>query len=206
MFRIRLSPHIWEEIPTSRTSLIHPEKQQKTMKNILSIGAVASALFAFAATSSATVVVYNFGLDAAQEVPTNSSPGTGLANVTLNTNTNLLTWDVSYQNLTNGLSAAHFHGPADFGFNAGVLVNMSPTTGATSGTIVGFATVTDTVRDHILDGLTYINLHTFADADPNIGFTGGEIRGQVIPEPGTYALMADLLALGGAAWFRRRKA
>jgi hypothetical protein len=177
------------------------------MKNILSIAAIAgSVLVGSVATSSANIVVFNFGLNAAQEVPTNSSPGTGTANVTLNTETNFLTWDVSYQDLTNGLSAAHFHGPADFGANAGVLINMNPTTGATFGTILGSATVTEIVAGHILDGLTYINLHTFADADPNIGFAGGEIRGQVIPEPGTYALMAGLIALGGATCFRRRKA
>jgi hypothetical protein len=52
----------------------------------------------------------------------------------------------------------------------------------------------------------YINLHTVANvSDPNSGFPGGEIRGQVIPEPGTYALFAGMLALAGVAWFRRRK-
>jgi hypothetical protein len=178
------------------------------VKTLLKVTAVfcASAL-AFSITTSANIILYEFNLTGAEEVPPVTTPATGFASVTLNTATNLLTWDISFQDLTNGLSGAHFHGPAAFGSNAGVLVGMTlgDASGQTSGSIIGSTTISETIKGHILDGNTYINLHSFADPDPNVGFPGGELRGQVIPEPGTYALFAGFFALLGAGYLRRRR-
>lgn len=170
------------------------------MKHIVKIAAIAAAsLLALSATSSAAVLLYEFNLDGAQSG--NLSSGTGFASVTLDTVSNELNWDIDFTGLTGTLSNSHFHGPAAPGVSNGVLVGipMGDASGQNAGTITGMAIIDDTVKSHIIDGLSYINLHSTT-------FGGGEIRGQVIPEPGTYALMAGMVALGGAAWFRRRKA
>lgn len=107
-----------------------------------------------------------------------SSTGTGTYSVTVNRNTNLVSISGSYTGLMAPVTVAHLHGPGWFGVSAGVLIGLV-TTGGTAGTYSGGMTVTDTVLDHILDGFTYVNVHTGM-------FPAGEIRGQVIqPTLGT---------------------
>lgn len=117
--------------------------------------------------------------------------GTGTAMVTLDTATNLLSWDISWSGVSGTETAMHFHGPALPNQNAGVQVDVGvvglPVVG---NTIISAAQATDLQND-----LWYLNLHTTA-------FPGGEIRGQVVPEPSTFLLAAlGLLGLG----CRRRK-
>ncbi|TVR51786.1 MAG: CHRD domain-containing protein [Puniceicoccaceae bacterium] len=156
-------------------------------------------LVASTAVLSATTVVFEFTLSGDQEVPVVVTPATGNATVTLDIETNYLTWDVSYTGLLGNLTMAHFHGPAAEGVNAGVIINMNPDLGMTSGTIIGSATISDENKGYIIDGLAYINLHSTVHG-------GGELRGQVIPEPATYALLAGLAALAGVLFLRRRRA
>lgn len=172
------------------------------MKNPLrSLTVAVGSVVALASLSSAQVVMFN--LDFVPEAGvTTSAIGSGTAE--LNTDTNLFSWNFSFSGLTSGLSNAHFHGPATTEGTAGVLVPIPHTTGVTSGTLIGSATVSDIIEGHLLDHLTYANLHTASDPDPNIGYPSGEIRGQVVPEPGTYALFAGLAALGGVFFWRRR--
>ncbi|MCC5806265.1 MAG: CHRD domain-containing protein [Opitutales bacterium] len=169
------------------------------MKSTLRCSIIAFAgLLASAAVLSANLYTFTLPLSGLQEVPQVVTPGSGTATVTLDSETNELTWDVSYENMLGTLTMAHFHGPADFGENAGVLVNMNPDLGSNTGTIVGSATVTNEVRDNVLAGMTYINLHSSE-------FGAGELRGQVIPEPSTYALLLGLGALAGVFVWRRRR-
>ncbi len=172
-------------------------------------GIVFAGLLATAAVVSANVVVFNFPLSGDQEVPPVTTPATGFASVMLDMDSNFLTWDISYQDLKAPLTGAHFHGPADFGVNASVLVNLFPTTGVTSGTIAGSTTLAEAqgfsaneIRDFIAGGMTYINLHSDGAQG---GHGAGELRGQVVPEPRTYGLMAGILALGAAFYWRRRR-
>jgi len=141
------------------------------------------------AFAGAQVVNYNFILDGLQEVPPVATPGFGNAHVTLDTATNMLSWNITYSGLIGALTAAHFHAPADYGVNAPVIVPLA----ATASPIVGSTMITDTDEAHILAGMSYVNLHTTFKP-------GGEIRGQVVPEPGALAL----LALGAVALRRRR--
>lgn len=162
----------------------------------LALSAAAAAL-AFASVANADIITYEFGLDGDQEVPSVDTPGFGNAIVTIDTETRELTWDVEYFDLLGNSTAAHFHGPADFGENAGVQVNMPGDFGAPSGTLVGSATITEDQLQDLLDGLWYINIHS--DVHPP-----GEIRGQVVqalPAPGALALFG----LSGLAGTRRRR-
>ena len=135
----------------------------------LTLGAVAlGTLFALASPASAEKLSMKVSLSPASEVPPNSSPGTGSADVTFDTATKLLTWKVTYSGLTGPATMAHFHGPGEVGKNAPVVV---PIPNAASG-VDGSATLNDAQAADLLAGKYYINVHTDANK-------GGEIRGQV---------------------------
>jgi len=108
-----------------------------------------------------------------QEVPPTTSPGTGSASVTLDPD-GTLHWTVSYQNLTGPATAAHFHGPATPGLNAGVAVNIGGT--APANPMQGTAHLNTTQIADLVAGRWYVNVHTAANP-------GGEIRGQVVAAP-----------------------
>jgi CHRD domain len=112
---------------------------------------------------------YKVTLDGKSEVPPTTSAGTGTADVDYDPATKKLTWTLTYSGLTGPASAAHFHGPAEVGKNAGVKVAIP---NATSSPAEGSATLTDEQAADLLAGKYYINVHTAANP-------GGEIRGQV---------------------------
>ena len=107
-------------------------------------------------------------LSGAAEVPPNSSTGSGKIEASLNQETRLLSWKLSYSGLTGPATAAHFHGPAMPGANAGVAL---PFPGAANPT-EGSATLTPAQVADLVAGKWYANVHTAANP-------GGEIRGQV---------------------------
>jgi hypothetical protein len=72
--------------------------------------------------------------------------------------------------LSGNATAAHFHGPAEPGKNAGVMV---PAPGVTTGSFEGTATLTDDQAKALMNGQTYFNVHTAANP-------GGEVRGQIV--------------------------
>ena len=128
------------------------------------------------------------------------STATGLAAITFNDVTNMLSWDISWSGLLGDLTAAHFHGAAPPGANAGVQVFfLSLAPGNPS---IGSTIITDLQAADLLAGLWYINIHSTLHP-------GGEIRGQVgrvtaaVPEPGTLALVG--IGLFGMGLSRRRK-
>ena len=88
---------------------------------------------------------------------------------TLDTATKKLTYDVTFKDLSGPATAAHFHGPAAAGANAGVVLPLgnNPTS-----PITGSATLTDKQMADLQSGMMYVNVHTKENP-------GGEIRGQV---------------------------
>jgi hypothetical protein len=108
-------------------------------------------------------------LDGKSEVPPNASAGTGTADITYDPATKKLSWKLTYSGLTGPATAAHFHGPAESGKNAGVAVAIP---NATSSPAEGSATLTEAQASDLEAGKYYVNIHTAANP-------GGEIRGQV---------------------------
>ena len=129
--------------------------------------AFAGAL-ALATTSMAATVNFKASLSGKSEVPPNATAGSGTVTATYDTDSKKLTWKGSYSGLTGPATAAHFHGPAAAGKNAGVMVPIAPATSP----LAGSATLTDAQAKALLDGDMYVNVHTAANK-------GGEIRGQL---------------------------
>jgi hypothetical protein len=112
---------------------------------------------------------YKASLDAKSEVPPNASTATGSADIDYDPASKKLSWKVTYSGLSGPPTAAHFHGPAEAGKNAGVAVAIP---GIATPPTEGSATLTDAQAADFLAGKYYVNVHT--QANP-----GGEIRGQV---------------------------
>ncbi|AMA59232.1 CHRD domain-containing protein [Bradyrhizobium sp. CCGE-LA001] len=125
------------------------------------------AAVAFAGPASAEKL--KAALDGKAEVPPNTSSATGTADLDYDAASKKLSWTVTYSGLSGPATAAHFHGPAEAGKNAGVAV---PIPNAASSPVKGEATLTDAQAADLLGGKYYINIHTAANP-------GGEIRGQV---------------------------
>lgn len=130
--------------------------------------------------------------------------GSGTFTATLDTSTNLFTWNVTFAGLTSNVNNGHIHGPFVVGGtvnSTGVLLNFNPavvqpgetgltfvglnsaTAGSASGSITLNATPQftttvngDSLRKLILAGNAYVNIHTVTNA-------GGEIRGQIARKP-----------------------
>lgn len=135
-------------------------------KAVLAILALGAAV-AFAAPAGAEKLKAT--LDGKSEVPPNTSSATGTADLDYDAASKKLSWTVTYSGLSGPATAAHFHGPAEAGKNAGVAV---PIPNSASSPVKGEATLTDAQAADLLGGKYYINIHTAANP-------GGEIRGQV---------------------------
>lgn len=130
-----------------------------------------TAIFAFATPSMAETVKMKADLKASNEVPPNDSKASGSVDVSYDTGSKVLTWKGSYSGLSGPATAAHFHGPAGSGKNAGVMVPIFAGPAAKS-PFEGTATLNDAQAQALMAGDMYVNVHTEANK-------AGEIRGQV---------------------------
>jgi len=117
----------------------------------------------------ADIIALKADLKGANEVPPNTSPASGKAEATFDTDTKLLTWTVTYTDLTGPALGAHFHGPSDAGKNAGIVLPFK----TVQSPIQGTATLTENQATDLLAGKWYANIHTAANP-------GGELRGQMM--------------------------
>jgi len=130
--------------------------------------AIASASLGIA-TASAETVKLKAELKGSNEVPPNNSAASGTAEATLNTETKVLTWTVTFKDLTGPAVGAHFHGPSEPGKNAGIALPFK----TVQSPIEGTATLNETQVSDLLAGKWYANIHTAANP-------GGELRGQMV--------------------------
>jgi hypothetical protein len=145
------------------------------IRTFLSLGVIAAAmgLSVSGTVLAADSTAFGAKLSGANEVPANASPGSGMLEASLDKQTSVLSWTVSYSGLTGPVKAGHFHGPAMAGANAGVALGF---TGSVESPVKGTATLTPAQIDDLMSGKWYVNLHTAANP-------GGELRGQVMPTP-----------------------
>jgi hypothetical protein len=125
--------------------------------------------------ASALKIPIQASLSGGGEVPANNSPAKGLMEGTFDTDTNTLTWTVTYSGLSSPAIGAHFHGPVSYlGLtpeeNAPIQVG---TPGNLASPFHGVAKIDDTQAKDLKDGRWYFNLHSKV-------FPAGEIRGPVV--------------------------
>jgi len=129
---------------------------------------------ALLASSASHADMLNLGatLSGAAEVPPDTSAGMGQLQAEFDKATKTLRYTLRYSGLSGPVKAAHFHGPAEAGKNAGVALGIN---NAGESPVQGSAVLTADQAADLLAGKWYVNLHTAANP-------GGEVRGQVAPE------------------------
>jgi hypothetical protein len=149
-------------------------RQTLNRRSILSygLGGAGAALLALTSRGQAATTTFKADLKGPSEVPTNTTTGSGTATVTLDPTTREITWNVTFSGLTGPATAAHIHGPAPAGKNAGVLVWLSTKGKPAASPLTGSATLTAAQASDLTSGQCYVNVHTAAHP-------GGEIRGQL---------------------------
>jgi CHRD domain len=140
----------------------------------LAAGSAAGAvLLATVKPASAAPMNFKADLKGSSEVPPNTTGGSGSLTASFDPATKMLTWSGTFSGLTGPATAAHFHGPAEAGKNAGVAVWISEKGTPLASPFKGTATLTDAQASDLQAGLWYTNVHTAANP-------GGELRGQVV--------------------------
>ncbi|MBS0638241.1 MAG: CHRD domain-containing protein [Acetobacteraceae bacterium] len=129
---------------------------------------LAGLAFAIAPAALAATTKYQATLTSGAEVPPTHADGKGEATVSLDTGTHEITYDVTFSGLTD-VTAAHIHGPAEAGKNAGVVVPFGTNP---KSPIHGTAKLTPEQQQQLESGMMYVNVHTKENP-------AGAIRGQL---------------------------
>lgn len=138
------------------------------MKRFTFAAALAAGFLSHAAL--AEMLHFHGTLSGASEVPPKTTEGKGVCDATFDTAKRMLTYTITYSDLSGPATMAHFHGPAEPGKNAAVVVPFSPVTSP----IKGGAELTEAQAADLMAGKWYGNVHTAANP-------GGEIRCQMLP-------------------------
>jgi len=156
-----------------------PMRQTFDRRSILglAVGSAAGVVLASSAKPTyAAGTAYKATMDGKSEVPPTTSSGTGTATVTYDPSTKMVTWEGSFSGLSGPATAAHIHGPAEAGKNAGVIVPLSQAGTPFTSPFKGSATLADdkaaALAAALSSGQAYVNVHTAANP-------GGEVRGQL---------------------------
>jgi len=141
------------------------------MRSGLAIAAAVLSL-SLAGVADAATLHFATSLKGSDEVPPNTTTGTGDVKAKLDTTSKVFSYVVTYSGLTGPATMAHFHGPAAPGVNAPPIITMKTLPSPIKGT----ATLTDAQIADLQAGNWYFNVHTAAHPP-------GEIRGQLAAVP-----------------------
>ncbi|HEY0647343.1 CHRD domain-containing protein [Phenylobacterium sp.] len=187
--------------------------------------ALALAASAVAGQAAATTYVFNAFLNGPNEFPPVASPGTGFSKLYLDTDAHTMRITASFEDLIGLTTASHVHAPTtdpntgtvgvatelpsftgfplgvtagtyDHTFDTSLLATWNPAfVTANGGTALGAEAA---FLAALLAEKAYINIHTDF-------VRSGEIRDfyELVPEPGTWALMIAGFGLTGAVLRRR---
>jgi CHRD domain len=141
--------------------------------NRLHMTAAAIALVCLAAAPGhAETIPMKAQLTGNAEVPPVTTQAKGDSTMSFDTASKKLTYKLDYSGLSSDATAAHFHGPAEPGANAGVAVPIGTQGQPLKSPTEGSATLTDAQAADLLAGKWYVNVHSK-------DHPAGEIRGQV---------------------------
>src|SRR4051812_6940100 len=97
--------------PTKGTAAGTVENCMRYFRTALTAAVVAVGTLASAPVFAETLT-YKIALSPANEVPPVPTRATGSADVTYDTVTRVVTWNITHSGLSGAATAAHFHGPA----------------------------------------------------------------------------------------------
>jgi hypothetical protein len=140
-----------------------------TIRSLLATAMITTAAIFAASGAHSEMISLSAELSGANEVPPHGGDASGMAEATLDTETRSLTFSISYEGLSGPAIGAHIHGPVGAAGNAGIMIPFS----TTQSPIEGSAELSEAQMKDVLDGLTYVNIHT--QQHP-----GGELRGQLM--------------------------
>src|SRR6516225_6532296 len=103
---------------------VYPWDRNKVMpsRTMVVLTTVLLTWAAWLGTAQAEPISFKVPLSGGQEVPPVFPAGAGTAELTYDPSTRVLTWSLAYSELSGRATMAHFHGPAQPGKNAPVLV------------------------------------------------------------------------------------
>jgi hypothetical protein len=198
------------------------------MKSLLPSIFLAATMGVIAPVSQAQAAILSFtaNLNGTNESPSNTSPGTGTALVTLDDIANTMRVQATFSGLLGNTTASHIHSatavagvgtagvatqlPSFIGFPLGVTSgNYDHTFDMTLATSYNPSFITNNggtpasaeiaLFNGIKSGKAYLNIHTNA-------FPGGEIRGFLVSVPEPSSVLGFLaLGIGGAGLTLKRK-
>lgn len=163
------------------------------LKGLFLAGVV--ALAAAASLPAGAQTIFTATIDGAQAGT--GSPGTGSGTFTLSADETSLSYSITFSGLQGTETVSHIH-LAPPGVSGGVVHPLplgSPKVGVWSTSDATF-TLTPALVDELKAGNLYVNIHSTV-----VG--SGEIRGQIVPEPSSMAVLASGAA--GLLALRRRK-
>jgi hypothetical protein len=143
--------------------------KQRTVFQVAAATLALAGALVIAPVAHGETIALKADLKGSNEVPPNNSTATGTATATLDTQTRVLTYHITFAGLSGPVVAAHFHGPSATSGNAGIALPFK----STQSPIEGTATLTENQAADLLAGKWYANLHTATNP-------GGELRGQMM--------------------------